>query len=179
MVKTSRLETICKCFHLTSFAILMDVHRYVGKERGLNIITLILCPLSEIGLILAILILKLVKSSAYKIRTTICKHLCFCLFLGNGMVLIFLDRNYIHMSEQVCMGVAMFAHYILLCAFMWMFFEGVQLHRMVVNVFDGGQSYMRLMRHFGMLAYGIPFILITFTTGVAFMKGDRPYGGDA
>lgn len=174
-MKTSRLETVCECFHLTSFALLMDVHRYVGKDTGLNIITLILCPISEIGLLLAIIILTLAKNCAYKIRTTICKHLCFCLFLGNGMILIFLDRNYIHMSEGVCMGAAMVAHYIFLCAFMWMFFEGVQLYRMVVNVFDSGKSYMR---HFEIIAYGSPFIIIAITAVIAYMNGDTPYGGD-
>lgn len=74
------------------------------------------------------------------------------------------------------MGAAMVAHYIFLCAFMWMLLEGVQLYRMVVHVFDSGKSYIK---QYGIVAYGSPVIIIAITAAIAHANGDRPYGGDA
>lgn len=100
IVQRSRLETICECKHLTAFAILMDMHEYVGKIPGLELLTLILCPASEVALLLTMTILFSANSTGLqKTRATISRNLSFCLFLGNGLVLFVLDRSYFHMTQ--------------------------------------------------------------------------------
>ncbi|ODM94029.1 Latrophilin-3 [Orchesella cincta] len=174
IIVSNRYETVCECNHLTSFAVLMDIHRYVGKEFALELLTIILCSLSTVALLLSVIILSSVNG-LQKIRATITKNLSACLMLGNAMVMFVLDRNYFHMSEGVCMGAAIITHYIFLCAFMWMVIEGVQLYRMVVHVFDSGRSYIK---HFGIFAYGTPLIVVAITATTGYLKGDQPYGGD-
>ncbi|CAL8095151.1 unnamed protein product [Orchesella dallaii] len=174
IIASSRYETICECNHLTSFAVLMDIHRYVGKEFALEVITLVLCSLSTVALLLSVIILSSVNG-LQKIRASITKNLSACLMLGNTMVMFVLDRNYFRMSEGLCMGAAIITHYIFLCAFMWMVIEGVQLYRMVVHVFDSGRSYIK---HFGVFAYGTPLIVVAITATTGYLKGDQPYGGD-
>lgn len=121
MLSTSRSQTICECHHLTSFAVLMDIHNYLvrkltkiqnvckffqnfqtfspqGKDLGLEILTILLCALSFLCLTIAILVFSTFHGIQSE-RNSITKNLATCLLIGNTLILLVLDRNYFDLSE--------------------------------------------------------------------------------
>lgn len=76
---------------------MLCLHSAQGKELGLQLLTLILCPASEVALFVSIIILSSV-SGLQKMRAAITKNLSLCLLVGNALVLFVLDRNYFDMS---------------------------------------------------------------------------------
>jgi adhesion G protein-coupled receptor L1 len=61
---TNRTHTVCKCDHLTNFAILMDVHATLiapTHQAALQIITYVGCIISIVCLVLAIMTFQLFR----------------------------------------------------------------------------------------------------------------------
>ncbi|CAG7786512.1 unnamed protein product [Allacma fusca] len=174
LISSTRTHTICECNHLTSFAVLMDSHNYVGKDFALEILTLILCPISVVCLLISVIIFTVVNAIQCH-RTTITKHLCSCLMIGMILLLLLVDRNYFFLPMGVCVAVGIMTHYIYLAAFTWMAIEGIHLYQMVVHVFDSGRSRTTMYR---IIAYGIPVLIVGTTCVVGFLLDHHPYGGE-
>jgi hypothetical protein len=73
--------------------------QFQGKDSGLEILTLILSPISILCLILIVSSQVWLGPKTSQAKATI--NLCVCLILGNLMILILVDRNYFHLSD-VC-----------------------------------------------------------------------------
>ncbi|XP_038569925.1 adhesion G protein-coupled receptor E5 [Micropterus salmoides] len=154
-------HTVCKCEHLSSFAVLMALYP-MEHTFGLLLVTKIGLTISLLCLILCILTFKFCRS-IQGTRTTIHLHLCVCLFMAD---LIFLAG--ISQTEPVggCRFVAVMLHFFFLAVFTWMLLEGVQLYRMVVLVFNANIRPLYLF----LTGYGTPLVIVSLS-GIIRPKG--------
>nr|XP_046263555.1 adhesion G protein-coupled receptor E5 isoform X2 [Scatophagus argus] len=143
--------TVCKCNHLSSFAVLMALYP-MEHPFELVLMTKIGLGLSLLCLILCILTFKFCRS-IQGTRTTIHLHLCICLFMAD---LFFLTG--ISQTEPVagCRFIAAMLHFFFLGVFSWMLLEGVQLYCMVVRVFNATIRPLYLF----ITGYGAPLVIV-------------------
>lgn len=101
----------------------MDVHAThlpVDHQVTLQIITYIGCIISIICLALAFITFQMFRALKSD-RTTIHKHLCFCLLIAESLFVIGIGQT---SNRVLCGAVAGLLHLFFLCAFAWMFLEG-------------------------------------------------------
>lgn len=163
--RSNATHTVCKCHHLSSFAVLMALYP-IEHTFGLQLVTKIGLSISLLCLILCILTFTFCHSIKGT-RTTIHLHLCICLFVAD---LVFLAG--VSQTQPVggCRFVAALLHYFFLGVFTWMLLEGVQLYRMVVLVFN---ATMRPLYMF-IVGYGMPLVIVTISAVIR----PKGYGTD-
>ena len=163
MLATNRSHTVCRCDHLTNFAVLMDLHAQgdaygLGAGRGpagaLGLVAVVGAAVAIVCLLLAFILL------------TFFRTVKVCLSLGHlpswtssivdiEMIALQSDRTTIHKNMLFCLllaevvlvcgvdrtldrvgcgVVAGLLHYLLLCALTWTLLEGLQLYVMLVQV---------------------------------------------
>ncbi|XP_067238711.1 adhesion G protein-coupled receptor E5 [Chanodichthys erythropterus] len=156
-VKSSDVQTVCSCTHLSSFAVLMALYD-IGDVYELTLITWVGLPLSLVCLLICIITFYLVRS-IQSTRNTIHLHLCISLFIAYFVFLVGIARTE---NEVGCAVVAGVLHYFFLASFCWMCLEGVQLFRMVVLVFN------TTLRPIYMIAagYGVPAVIVAISATV-------------
>ncbi|KAK6619841.1 hypothetical protein RUM44_006240 [Polyplax serrata] len=153
---TNKTHTICRCNHLTNFAVLMDAEGGLTPpvhQMTLQIITYIGCVVSIICLLLAVITFHLFRSLRSD-RTTIHKNLGMCLLLAEVLFLLGISQTD---KPILCGVVAGLLHFVFLCAFAWMFLEGFHLYIMLIEVFEVEKSRIRW---YYMFAYGAPLIIV-------------------
>nr|XP_027202423.1 latrophilin Cirl-like isoform X3 [Dermatophagoides pteronyssinus] len=174
-ISTNRTHTSCRCNHLTNFAVLMDITNVpmdANDEYVLRMITRIGCSISIIALAITLLTLSVYRYVLYSfiellhllnyfinrnlnsIRNSIHKHLCACLLVAEVIFLLGIDETRI---KLVCGLIAIALHYFFLASFLWMFFEGLQLYTMLVQVFENRHNRMTI---YSLVAYGAPALLV-------------------
>uniref|UniRef100_A0A3Q3XBU6 Uncharacterized protein n=1 Tax=Mola mola TaxID=94237 RepID=A0A3Q3XBU6_MOLML len=156
--------TVCSSEHLSSFAVLMALYP-MQHPFGLLLATKIGLIISLLCLILCILTFKFCRSIKGT-RTTIHLHLCTCLFIADLIFLAGISKT----TPVVCVFVAAMLHLFFLGVFTWMFLEGVQLYRMVVQVFNTTIRPLYLY----VIGYGIPLVIVVIS---AIVRPQR-YGTD-
>ncbi|XP_077428050.1 adhesion G protein-coupled receptor E5-like [Vanacampus margaritifer] len=149
--KSNLTHTVCRCEHLSSFAILM-AHYPVDQSIAMRLITKIGLILSLLCLSFCILTFKFCRS-IQGTRTTIHLHLCICLFIAD---LIFLAGVSQTKPEGGCRFIAAMLHLFFMGVFAWMLLEGVQLYRMVVLVFNATIRPLYLF----LFGYGAPLVVV-------------------
>nr|XP_019566300.1 PREDICTED: adhesion G protein-coupled receptor E4-like isoform X2 [Rhinolophus sinicus] len=160
--------TKCKCFHLSSFAVLMAL---APKADGaLAVITYVGLSLSLLCLLLAALTFLLCRP-IQNIGTSLHLQLSICLFLAD---LVFLTGFKQTEPKVLCSVIAGVLHYLYLAAFTWMFFEGLHLfltvrNLRVANYTSTGKFKKRFMYPLG---YGIPALIVAVSASV----GHKNYG---
>ncbi|XP_057565909.1 putative adhesion G protein-coupled receptor E4P [Hippopotamus amphibius kiboko] len=161
-------HTECKCFHLSSFAVLMAL---VPKEDAvLTVITYMGLSLSLLCLLLAILIFLLCRP-IQNTHTSLHLHLSICLFLAHLLFLTGIDRTE---PKVLCSVIAGVLHYLYLASFTWMLLEGLHLFLTVRNLKVANYNSVdrfkkRFMYPFG---YGIPALIVA----VSAIAGHKNYG---
>ncbi|XP_059495902.1 adhesion G protein-coupled receptor E5-like isoform X1 [Stegostoma tigrinum] len=165
---STSMVTVCSCSHLSSFAVLMALHKIKHSDAIiLNIITMVGIILSLVCLFISIVTFILCHSIK-SVRTTIHTHLCVSLFLAELLFLIGISRTE---HKTVCAVIAGLLHYLFLACFSWMLLEGVQLYIMVVKVFNANSMRLKYMCLFG---YGFPLLVVAISA-IMYSKG---YGTD-
>ncbi|XP_030052995.1 adhesion G protein-coupled receptor E5 isoform X2 [Microcaecilia unicolor] len=150
-------ETMCTCSHLSSFAVLMA--HYTIEDWRLTVIT-------QVGLVISLLCLlfSIITFMFCRIlqgtRNTIHLHLCISLFLAYTIFLTGISRTN---NQTACSVVAGFLHFFFLASFCWMCLEGVELYRMVVQVF---KTHTLKKRYMFLAGYGIPALIVTISAAV-------------
>jgi latrophilin 3 len=166
--KTESTRSVCHCYHLTSFAILMSVSQaaaggFVAGSPHLFALALI----SNIGLFISIvaLVLCLITFVFFKFlkstRTTFHKHLAFSLLLGNIVFLAGIDKTG---NPTGCQAVAFLLHYLFLVAFVWMGMEGLLLYYMLGKIF-GNKGYLN-RRLIHLMVWLVPLAYVGILFGV-------------
>jgi len=155
---TNATHTICHCYHLTSFSVLMqytpeptpivDTH-----ELALSLITYIGISISLIALVLALMTFcsfAFLRSNRNFAHT----NLVLSLILAELLFVVGIDKT---QYETGCFVIAVFLHYLFLVAFCWMASEGVILYLMLVKVLPtSGEGPKK--KHFFICSWGIPTI---------------------
>ncbi|KAK2507207.1 hypothetical protein MC885_005715, partial [Smutsia gigantea] len=160
--------TRCKCFHLSSFAVLMALSP--KADSVLTVVTDVGLSLSLLCLLLAALTFLLCRS-IQNTSTTLHLHLCICLFLAHLLFLVGIDQ-----TEPVvlCAVIAGALHYLYLAAFAWLFLEGLHLFLTVRNLKAANYTSAGRFKKTFMypLGYGIPALIVS----VSAIIGPQNYG---
>ncbi|XP_051034755.1 adhesion G protein-coupled receptor E4 isoform X1 [Phodopus roborovskii] len=172
-VRTNDSYTICKCFHLSSFAVLMALpFEEDSVLSALSVITYVGLSLSLLCLFLAAVTFLLCRP-IQNTSTTLHLQLSICLFLADLLFLTGINRTE---PKVLCSLIAGMLHYLYLASFMWMFLEGLHLfltvrNLKVANYSSSGRFKKRFMYPVG---YGIP----AFIVAVSAIASHENYGTD-
>ncbi|XP_023576398.1 adhesion G-protein coupled receptor D1 isoform X2 [Octodon degus] len=159
-------HSICRCTHLTNFAILMQVVPLElprGHQVALSSISYVGCVLSVLCLA-ATLVTFAVLSSVSTIRNQryhIHANLSCAVLVAQVLLLISFHAE---PGTVPCQALATLLHYFFLSAFAWMLVEGLHLYSMVIKVFgsEGGKH----LYYYG-IGWGFPLVICTVSISFA------------
>lgn len=176
--------TICKCYHLTHFSQLITIPtgdptehpNAIQHTRALNIITLVGCFLSLVGIV-GIWITALVFANwRKKAGTKVLLQLSTAIALPLVFIVIFnLDKTifahdngkYViatHM-KPLCIVLGSLLHYSILSSFMWMLITAILQFIRYVRVL-GVSRPSRFMIKFSLIGWGIPMIPVIIVLSI-------------
>ncbi|XP_034725126.1 cadherin EGF LAG seven-pass G-type receptor 2 isoform X2 [Etheostoma cragini] len=156
----------CQCYHMTSFAVLMDISR---RENG-EILPIKILTWSTVGVTLGFLFLTAIFLLC--LRAMQCNKTS---IMNNGGVALFLSELIfilgINQADNpfVCTVIAILLHFFYLCTFSWLFLEGLHVYRMISEVRDINYGPMRF---YYLIGWGVP----AFITGLAVGLDPEGYG---
>ncbi|XP_062966051.1 adhesion G protein-coupled receptor E4-like [Cynocephalus volans] len=162
--------TTCKCFHLSSFAVLLALtHK---EDPTLTVITYVGLSLSLLCLFLATVTFLFCRP-IQNTSTSLHLQLSICLFLAHFLFLTGINRT---KPEVLCSLIAGGLHYLYLAAFTWMLLEGLHLFLTVRNLAVANYtSTGRFKKSFVYLVgYGTPAVIVA----VSAIVGHKHYGTD-
>uniref|UniRef100_A0A3B3WL83 Cadherin EGF LAG seven-pass G-type receptor 2 n=1 Tax=Poecilia mexicana TaxID=48701 RepID=A0A3B3WL83_9TELE len=156
----------CQCYHMTSFAVLMDVSR---RENG-EILPIKILTWSTAGVTLGFLFLTsvfLVSLRAMQCnKTSIINNGASALFLSELIFILGINQAD---NPFLCTVIAILLHFFYLCSFSWLFLEGLHIYRMISEVRDINYGPMRF---YYLIGWGVP----AFITGLAVGLDPEGYG---
>ncbi|XP_014642736.1 PREDICTED: adhesion G-protein coupled receptor D1-like [Ceratotherium simum simum] len=158
--------SVCRCTHLTNFAILMQVvplELTRGHQVALSSISYIGCSVSVLCLAVT-LVTFAVLSSVSTIRNQryhIHANLSFAVLVAQVLLLISFR---LEPGTTPCRVLAMLLHYFFLSAFAWMLLEGLHLYSMVIKVFGSEDS--KHLYYYGM-GWGFPLLVCVISVSSA------------
>ncbi|XP_036679937.1 adhesion G-protein coupled receptor D1 isoform X3 [Balaenoptera musculus] len=150
--------SVCRCTHLTNFAILMQVAPLEltrGHQVALSSVSYIGCSLSVLCLTIT-LVTFAVLSSVSTIRNQryhIHANLSCAILVAQVLLLVSFRFE---PGTTPCQVLAMLLHYFFLSAFAWMLVEGLHLYSMVIKVFGSEDSKHRY--YYG-IGWGSPLLI--------------------
>merc|ERR1711971_862177 len=157
--KSSADRTSCQCYHLTNFAVLVDVYGLARTEEHkgtLNILTYIGCSISLVSLIICITVFSTFRS-AQNDRSSINTNLCACLLVAELVFLLGIGQTDF---PSACSVVAVILHYLFLASSFWMLIAGFQIYVLLVEVFEPDNC--RYVQYY-MLGYIAPLLMVLFS----------------
>ncbi|XP_065071598.1 adhesion G-protein coupled receptor D1-like [Rhopilema esculentum] len=163
-------ETTCHCYHLTTFASLMQVIPDEKKPISqselftINVITYVCFALSYVGIFITI--------SSFLLSRTLTRpnnfvHFNLCLAILFAQT-AFLSAIKSTQNKAVCKFVAVLLHYLYLAVGCWMFVEGFFILRMTKRVFNTSRNLLL----YCCIGWGIP----AFIVGCIFAALNEHYG---
>uniref|UniRef100_A0A8D0T194 Adhesion G protein-coupled receptor G3 n=1 Tax=Sus scrofa TaxID=9823 RepID=A0A8D0T194_PIG len=166
-------RTVCRCDHLTFFALLLKPILDKVTVRALTRISQAGCGTSMIFLAFSIVLYALLRFSWQRFKSEdapkIHMALSISLFLLNLAFFINVGHDLMG-SDAACWVRGAIFHYFLLCAFTWMALEAFHLYLLIIKVFNTyfGHYFLKL----SLVGWGLP-ALIVIGTGSANSYG--PY----
>ncbi|XP_045123352.1 uncharacterized protein LOC123511481 isoform X2 [Portunus trituberculatus] len=151
-------HVLCHCYHLTSFAHLVnfDEESLGGiHEVILDTISIIGCVLSITALLMVLLTFLLFKKWQRRLSNQILVNLASAIMIS---LIVFLTGIQQTLSLTMCRAAAVTLHYFILASFGWMLVEAVHQYLRLVKVL--GVYIPRFMRKASMCAWGIPLVPI-------------------
>nr|XP_032823761.1 adhesion G-protein coupled receptor D1 [Petromyzon marinus] len=150
--------SVCKCTHLTNFAILMQVTPLQLSEhhqRALSTISYIGCAISITCLCITLITFAILSSvsTIRNQRYLIHANLSLAILLAQVFLLI---SGHFSPGTLGCKVLSVLLHFLYLSAFAWMLVEGLHLYSMVVKVFGSEDSSQAL--YYG-IGWGAPLII--------------------
>ncbi|XP_068737030.1 adhesion G protein-coupled receptor L3-like [Montipora capricornis] len=171
LVESRERNAVCKCNHLTNFAILMNIkeHELPHKHKlPLAIITYIGLGFSLLGETITILAYILLLWSKQDQQSHV--HINLVATLATAQV-IFLAGIESTKDQVLCITVAALIHYFYLSSFCWMLIEGVMLYLLIIEVYN---TELRL-RYCYLFSFGFPGLVVTGTLLTAHLTDDGIY----
>lgn len=168
-VNSNDTHTLCRCNHLTNFAVLVDFTRQeMSGFPGLMLhgLTRIGCIVSSFFLCICLLTFLVFRNLRAE-RTFIHANLCLCLLAVELIFILGIDKVYLN---TFCSIIAASLHYTLTASFLWMLMESIHLYYTLIETYEATSS--RLLIYL-ITAYIAPLTLIGLTLGLS----GSPYGG--
>ncbi|XP_055783912.1 adhesion G-protein coupled receptor G2-like [Salvelinus fontinalis] len=163
---TSAYQTTCHCYHLTHFAVLLDVSRAPISEADqeiLMVISYLGCGVSSIFLSISLLTYMVFEKLRRDYPSKILINLSVALL---GLNLVFLMDSWLSSFGfySLCITTAATLHYFLLASFTWMGLEAVHMYFALVKVFNVYiPSYIL---KFCTLGWGIPLVIVSLVLAI-------------
>ncbi|GAB1599959.1 cadherin EGF LAG seven-pass G-type receptor 1-like isoform X2 [Argonauta hians] len=156
--------TECHCYHMTNFALLMDVHGIGAKisdrhKTALSYISYIGGALSILGCVLSVVAFEYFRLSSDRVR--IHENLALSIILVQLVFLIGNDRKD---HPVACKVIAILLHYVMMAMFCWMLVEGIHLYIVLVKVFKTGSH----LKKYAAIGWGLPLIIVGIPVALAF-----------
>ncbi|XP_041977442.1 uncharacterized protein LOC121731843 isoform X1 [Aricia agestis] len=149
----------CRCNHLTHFAEVLAPKAVFSEadESALEIISIVGCFLSILGLIMIGVTALLFRSWRREYSNKIWLQLCMAIFIT---VLSFLLVIFVHFDQQdmLCLLVGVLLHYAVLASFCWMLVAAVLAYRRLVLVFSRDASHKLLKA--ATFSWGAPCVVV-------------------
>ncbi|KAM4587776.1 cadherin EGF LAG seven-pass G-type receptor 2 isoform 2-T2 [Odontesthes bonariensis] len=156
----------CQCYHMTSFAVLMDISR---RENG-EILPIKILTWSTAGVTLGFLFLTTIFLLCLRAmqcnKTSIINNGATALFLSELIFILGINQAD---NPFLCTVIAILLHFFYLCSFSWLFLEGLHVYRMISEVRDINYGPMRF---YYLIGWGVP----AFITGLAVGLDPEGYG---
>ncbi|XP_022094807.1 adhesion G-protein coupled receptor G2-like isoform X2 [Acanthaster planci] len=172
-------NVVCKCNHLTNFAMLMDIYDGPdippGHQLALSIISYAGCTLSLIGLVLTLVTYTCCgPRSKAKVHDKKFRGDKRAKVLVNFVIsLIFVNVFFIAASvtaefresapDELCMALAVCLHFSLLAAMAWMAIQAFNMYMALVRVF--ATYYSHFLLKMVIVGWGIPLVIVGITLG--------------
>nr|AEK99382.1 lipoprotein receptor [Callinectes sapidus] len=147
---------LCQCYHLTSFAHLVnyDEESFGGIHKVImDTISIIGCVLSITSLLMVLVTFSLFKKWRRRLGNQILVSLACAIMIS---FVVFLTGIQQTMNPIMCRAVAVTLHYFILASFGWMLVEAVHQYLRLVKVL--GVYIPRFMRKASICAWGIPLV---------------------
>ncbi|XP_058547508.1 adhesion G-protein coupled receptor D1 isoform X4 [Neofelis nebulosa] len=158
--------SVCRCTHLTNFAILMQVvplELTQGQQVALSSISYIGCSLSVVCLVLTLVTFAMLSSvsTIRNQRYHIHANLSFAVLVAQILLLVSFSFT---PGTVPCQVLAVLLHYFFLSAFAWMLVEGLHLYSMVIKVFGSEDS--KHLYYYG-IGWGFPLVICIISISFA------------
>ncbi|XP_071499373.1 uncharacterized protein [Diadema antillarum] len=155
-------HTVCHCYHLTNFAVIMDIHGVQsdltqGHKTALSILSQIGGSLSVLGSMSSVIIYEFFRLKSDRIRVH--ENLGVAIASSQLIFLVGIERTEI---QWVCKAVAIAFHYTITAMFCWMLIEGVHLYVMLIKVFGAANH----IKKYFLAGWGIPLLVVGISAGV-------------
>ena len=148
--------TVCECYHLTNFAILVDIHDIAldeGFRLGLELLTILGCSVSIVCLMICLFVFTTFRSARNE-RSSINFNICLCLLMSELVFLLGIGQTG---NATVCFAVAVSLHYLFTASFLWMLIAGFQIYVLLIEVFD--KDNCRIVQYY-VLGYMTPLVIL-------------------
>ncbi|KAJ8315270.1 hypothetical protein KUTeg_007420 [Tegillarca granosa] len=163
--ETSEAITICKCTHLTNFAVLMSPGQTPEHHiLPLSIISAVGCGLSILFLIITVGVYAAFWRYIKSDRAIILMNLCVALILAYAVFLAGVNRTE---NKDICTAIAALLHYLFLVAFTMMLAEGIEIAVSVLYVFSTRSRIHWMMP----CCWIIPAVIVGISLAVTQLKG--------
>ncbi|XP_060578573.1 adhesion G-protein coupled receptor G2-like, partial [Ruditapes philippinarum] len=166
-------RVVCKCNHLTNFAVLIDLEAVDISDTDklvLGIITKIGLIISIIGLGITILTFLMFKHLRNGRGQQVLINLSVAMLCSSVLFLVGVDRTE---SYGGCIAVSAMLHYFILVTFLWMLVEGLLQYLRFVKVL--GTYIPKFMFKTMIPAWGLPLIPVIIVLAIDY---DMYYGGN-
>ncbi|XP_023582639.1 adhesion G-protein coupled receptor G5 [Trichechus manatus latirostris] len=159
-------QVLCRCNHLSYFAVLMQISPApIPAELlpPLTYISLVGCSISIVASLLTILLhLQSRKKSDFMVHSHINLHASVLLLNVTFLLSPVLAKPSV--PGSACMVLAAILHYALLCCLTWMAIEGFNLYLLLVRVYN--VYIRRYLLKLCVLGWGVPAILVLLLLAV-------------
>ena len=128
-------ETVCKCEHLTNFALILDIAADFdpGEWEALRLATLVCCGLSACCLLASVIFFATHRGNEMTDRIRINAHFCANLLVVQLLMLFGVGQT---SNGALCFVVGAALQLFILCAFAWSLQAAHQIYVLLVQVFD-------------------------------------------
>ncbi|XP_073716238.1 adhesion G protein-coupled receptor E3-like [Misgurnus anguillicaudatus] len=168
VVKTNSSHTVCSCFHLSTFALIMQTSRSPPEDnltQSMNVVFVI------VGLVFTSLALLTFGFCRWKPGVNNVARINLCISLLFAHLLFLLTQQFINLikpHKEWCAVISGALHFFFLSCFVWMFIEAVLLFICVKNL-SQISSKQRAVLNSGFLiviGYVIAFVIVGVSVGL-------------
>ncbi|XP_012396166.1 adhesion G protein-coupled receptor G3 isoform X3 [Sarcophilus harrisii] len=157
-------QTVCRCDHLTFFALLLNPVLDATTVKTLIQISLVGCGTSLCFLLFTIIFYFVLRFTRERFKSEdapkIHVALCISLVLLNFTFIINLEHTP-PKQRAPCRAQGGIFHYFLLCCFTWMGIEAFHLYLLAIKIFNIYISHYFLKLN--LVAWGLPFLVVLIT----------------
>ncbi|GFN77657.1 adhesion g protein-coupled receptor l3 [Plakobranchus ocellatus] len=153
-------HVVCHCYHLTNFAVLMDVYNNQEnldstQDAILSYISYIGGSLSIVSCVIAICVFQYFRLSSDRVR--IHQQLGVSIVLVQILYICVVNTGSEYNTPVWgCRVLAILMHYSLTAMFCWMLVEGIHLYVVLVRVFKQGSH----IKKYSAIGWGVPLVVV-------------------